>query len=161
MGFNFYSITNAIKLMPIRAISLKIPNSEGMNENLNIAQLESESSFNIDQITKNDMTGRVLVITNKITGTFYIPHNLYKNNNLLSQLETYKNAESFTIILGNSSIPPNDFIDVAPIIYNASGELKIKLTHFDYFLSVESVEFRPRIKLSLTAYESNINNLFI
>lgn len=158
---NFYSIMNAIKLLPIRAISLKIPNGEGMNEYLNIAQLESESSFNIDQMTRNDMTGKIIIITNKISGSFYIPHNLFKNNNLLSLLETYKNAESFNIILGNAQIPLNDFTDVAPVVYNASGELKIKISDFDYSFNIESVEFRPRIKLNLIGYVKNIMDLFI
>lgn len=158
---NFYGITQSIKLLPIRAISFRIPNETGINEYLNIAQLESESSFNIDEIVKNDSQGKLRILSNKFTGNFYIPHNEYKTNNLFNQLNTFRNASEFILTLGNASIPVNDITDNPPKVYNSNSGIQLKFTKFTYSYNIESVEIRPRLKLAVIGYEKNINNLFI
>jgi hypothetical protein len=128
---------------------------------VNFMQLEQESNYTINPIYKADSLGKQRLITYKIEANIYIPHNDYAKSNLLVDLASIKSIyQKCVITIGDAPIPKSDIGTIFPEINNTTSGANIILETYDMTYAIESVELRPRLKISIISYKKDISNLF-
>ena len=148
-----------VALMPMRCLSFYLTTANGYADThfLDIYHLEAESSFNLKPIKKKDHRGNQRTLGWNFEGTFYIPHNVYKDNGLTEYLEEIR-VKGFDLqLIGGSDTP---FVSAGiPRQINSTDGYWLDLDgkgSLDW--EIESVELRPRLTIHIAAFIKNIIN---
>jgi len=149
-----------IHIMPINKIRFNFQNFTDFD--FEITEIEAESSYNISTIQKQDGRGLARVLGGQVEMQIYVPYNYYKTNNLIYLLDKYKNkpkvnssdsTECFWVRLtigGDGAINQTDALLL--VLNNLYGNVGIAW-------QIESVEYRPRLIVSINAIYKNYNNI--
>ena len=160
------SIANEILLLPIRAVTLW----DGTDA-VTLFQLEAESSYQTTPIVRTNDEGMPIKVAEKLTATFYIPFNHFEEM-WMGKIEGMKNkAIQVIIALGQTETWPhfsdttlNDNL-ITKAINSSDDSLGGYIqTDMNAYITAEweSVEFRPRMILRVTAIMRNLyNNLHL
>lgn len=153
----FNQIATSIKRMPIRAIRFYL-GIENDFDILDIFQIESESSFIITPMKKPTSSGGYITIGFKWEIKLYIPHNIYKNNFLLAYLDDIRRyGVNARLYLGTAA--PDTV--VAPAAINSDEGLELIIgSNASISYSIESIEFRPRLILTIDNVTKAISGIF-
>ncbi|HOV92258.1 MAG TPA: hypothetical protein PLC04_04160 [Candidatus Kapabacteria bacterium] len=158
-----------IHLIPIKLIQFDGVNIDDYD--LWIWDLEAESSYSIAQYIRNDDRGMQRVLGYQVQATIYVPHNDYKNNGMLERLNWFCNkshvtnadsAEHIHIMLNSGgskgAMPPVGGLinatDLSQQIFlcNLNGNVGVNW-------EIESVQWRPRLKITINAFQKNLTDL--
>ena len=160
------SIANEILLLPIRAVTLW----DGTDA-LTLFQIEAESSYQTSPIVRINDEGMPIKVAEKLTATIYIPFNHFEEL-WMGKLEGMSNKPiQFIIALGESESWTH-FADTTlneTLITKAINSSDQSLggyiqTDMNAYITAEweSVEFRPRMILRVTAIMKSLyNNLHL
>lgn len=157
----FDHIATTIKRMPIRALRFEITSMYGITGDdriLDFFTIESESSYTLDPITKPTSSGGIVTIAYRINAKIYIPHNRYDQNLIMAYfnaMQTYGNYY-VRLYLGNETIGGV----TAPDVINADAGMTLQLQSSSFSYQIESVEYRPRLIITLSSVEKNISGIF-
>lgn len=164
--YTFNRITTSIKRMPIRALRItadEIVDEEllvGLREAfiLDLFHIESESSYSFQEITKPNSNGGIVTLAYRWEVKIYVPHNIYKSNNLMSLLDSLHAYGQYSakVYLGTAEVP-----DVTnPEAINSDDSMVIDIGTASFSYHPESVEFRPRLIITFSGVSKTIKDMF-
>lgn len=148
-----------VALMPLRCLSFYLASALGYADShfLDIYHPEAESSFSLKPITRKDHKGNSRTLGWNFEGTFYFPQNLYKDNGLTENLEEMRTKGFDLQLIGGDQTP---FVSAGiPRQYNSTDGYWLDLNgEGSLNWEIESIEFRPRLIIHITAFVKNILN---
>lgn len=170
----FYNvIANKINLMPVTGFTIwAMPGSDTFQGKTGFFNVEGESSWNLDPITRTTDRGREITLGYNLTATLYLPYNDFKDTTVdnVTTYSAYKAIEyavqdmskglsptQILIHLGN--MPSSAYAEGQPtnLINTTKGAVisiddtaKCSMTH-----KLESVEYRPRDIVTIKAFIKN------
>ncbi len=164
--YTFNRISTSIKRMPIRAIRItaeEIIDEEllvGLREAfiLDLFHIEGESNYQYSEMTKPNSSGGTVTIAYRWDAKIYVPHNIYKSNNLMSLLDSLHAYGHYStkIYLGTAELPSV----TNPQAINSDDSMVIDLGSSTFSYHPESAEFRPRLIISFTGVSKTIKDMF-
>ena len=160
-----------IMLLPLTGFTIwAMPNSTTSQGKISFWNVESESSWNMDPVTRKTDRGREMTLGYNLTATFYLPYSDFKDTkdtNNVTTYSAYKALESaiqdmsmglsptqILIHLGN--MHSSAFAEGQPTnIINSTGGAVISIDDCDkcsITMKLESTEYRPRQIVSIKAF---------
>jgi len=158
---SYHSIAGEIVRMPITA--LKMAWNDGTDDvTVALHHLESESSFQITPVTRRNDVGANVVIMWLFDATLYIPHNDYSSNGIVDLLnDSMSHSVAYTLYLGEPGAPLIlGYLNPNYVNSDASGGISVSTANENaaHTFEIESVEYRPRIKMKITANSKDISD---
>lgn len=169
---NYLGSIDKILLLPIRSVGFIEEFSGSTQENdFALYEIEKESAYSVLPILRADDGGGQRTIGYKVEATIYTPHNKFSSNGLMAKLERFaKKSKKVTnpnddnhyhIVLSTGtaiSLP-----ELKGGSLNSTGKQTITLCNLNGNVSlnwaIESVEYRPRMKISITSNFKNYSYL--
>jgi len=145
------SISDSIYLMPIRSLQIQDVNDDW----LIIEHLESESSFSLSPITRNNYLGQEIQLGHRIELNAYVPHNLFTTNGLINRLKVI-NASSGLVMLKLGY--GDDLVATPPKTINYNNKMKFVSFGAKLTYTIENTEFRPRMIINCKHFIKDISN---
>lgn len=155
--------SNEFKLLPIRGIQFykRIEWGDDIDVNVLIYGVESESSFRLMPITRPNHLGGIATLGYKLEATIYLPYNKLEEMKDIFNL-LLQGRYTLTLLLGNA-VGYAEATITPPAVVNATGSAKIQtaVNSVSHTFEIESVDYRPRLKIGLTAFSKNINGFLL
>lgn len=163
----FNSIANSITLAPITGLRICKHNSPELDEEIvYFHHLETESTYRITPKTRTNQYGGERTLGYLVEITAYIPHNNFKQSDILTQLNNIvKLSKSewkywHLIVMCGSATMGGPF--GVPYKNTTSGVgFWIELSNPEMTVEVESVELRPRIILRSKQFVKKLQNIIL
>jgi hypothetical protein len=144
----FNKVAGEVNIMPIRAISIYFNTDYYI-----FYYLEDKSNFGITPLTETNHYGKPITLGHSINGTFYIPHNAYPTNNMITILKAMQNSfHDLRISLGNASVQSLAAIPNEPVSANATDDMNIDFdgdTGLSYEIQYDNQTHRPYVMLRI------------
>ena len=158
------NFANEVALMPIRAVEFysQVDWGDPYDANIVIHNLEAESSFNINAVTRNTHLGTIKRLGYKFEATLYIPYDRLGENTLdFIFEEILKGRYTLNLILGTARAWTQNGYDPPKAINSTSG-MKISISNYalNHSIEIESVEYRPRVVLKLYGFVKRLNEIY-
>lgn len=167
----YKAIAGQVNLLPITGFSIgAIPGSDNPHGKNTFYQLESESSWNLDSVTRKTFHGREITLGYNLTAILYLPFNKYSDTldtenptyipnpfkvieHAIQDMNKGLSPLQIMVTLGNirsmyAEDPPTFINSTAGAVLDFGDKVSIKQ-------KIESVEFRPRTIITIQAFIKN------
>lgn len=163
----FNNIANSVTLAPITGLRICKHNSPELEEEiLYIHHLETESSYRITPKTRTNQYGSERTLGYFVEITAYIPHNNFKQTEILNQLTKLTKLsksewEFWHLIVMCGSATMGGPIGIPYKNVKSGVGFWISLGSPEITIEIESVELRPRIILRSKKFVKNLSSTIV
>lgn len=160
---NYLGMAGKILLLPLRSVTFSdaFAGSDRAND-FALFELESESSYSLMPILRSDDRGGQRTLGYRVDATIFSPHNKLSDNGILDKLEYFskkrrvQGASASDHYHATLTLGINDTTsELKGGSTNSTGKQSITLCNLNGNVglswSVESLEFRQRLKISITS----------